>query len=78
MNIIIQVAIKGIFLKKIFNLPMTATAFWKNLGLFGEPNWQDWRCSACKKDFKFKHNAVLKKQTLVVRLFKNFDGAYLS
>ena len=78
MNIIIQVAIKGIFLNKLFNLPMTATAFWKNLGLFGEPNWQDWRCCACKKVFNFKHNAVLKKQSLVVRLFKNIDGVYLS
>ena len=78
MNIIFQVAIKGIFLNKLFNLPMTATAFWKNLGLFGAPNWQDWRYSACKKDLKFKPDAVLIKQSLVVRLFKNFDGAYLS
>ena len=37
MNIIIQVAIKGILQNKIFSLHMAAKAFWKNLGLFGEP-----------------------------------------
>ena len=61
MNIIIQVPIKNIFLNKLFNLHMIAEAFWKNLGLCGEPKRQDWRCFARKRDFKFKHSAVLKK-----------------
>ena len=37
MNVIIQVAIKCILQNKIFSLHMAAKAFWKNLGLFGEP-----------------------------------------
>ena len=53
---------------------MTAKAFWKSLGFFGEPKRQDWRCSACKRDLKFKENADSKTNLKLSACPKNSMG----
>ena len=62
---------------------MSNKEFWKNMGLLAEPRKKDWRCSACQRDFTFKHNAALHlsqsakckaKQGYVFNAIDNMDG----